>query len=188
MATGQVKVTTEALAHMASKLRQSAEDIMALKSQMDQALNGFLWEDPVGIRFKTVQYPEGFKPLQEILIPDIQELVNRINMIGQETDLWAESNDYPSGAGGGNAAGAGGDFGGHAGAGGGGTGNAAGAGGGDHLPGGKGYKPYDSSNDTNPFSGKGFKPYDSSNDTNPFSGKGFKPYDSSNDTNPFKDL
>ena len=149
MATGQVKVTTEALIQMASKLRQSAEDIMALKSQMDQALNGFLWEDPVGVRFKTVLYPEGFKPLQEILIPDIDELVNRINMIGQETDLFSESDDYPS------SSGAGGGIGGHAGS------------GGDHLPDGKGFQQYDSSND-HLFGGKGFQPYDSSNDTNPF--------------------
>lgn len=122
MATGQVKVTSDALAHMASKLKQSAEDIMTLKSEMDSALNGFLWEDPVGIRFKTTQYPEGFKPLQEILIPQIHQLVESINQTGQFTDLYSEESDfqpYDSSN--------------------------------DHLPGGKDFQPYDNTNDTNPF-------------------------------------
>ena len=172
MATGQVRVTDEALIRMASKLRQSAEDIMALKSQMDQALNGFLWEDPVGIRFKTVQYPEGFKPLQEILIPDIHELVNRINMIGQTTDMYSEDNGFLSGAGDGYgySAGGGGGYGNSASAGGG-YGISAGAAGGY----GDGTTNINGPSQLNPI-------VDGRNDPR------FQPYNSSNETNIFKDL
>lgn len=68
------KVTIEALTQMANILRQSADDILATKEQMDNALHSFPWDDPIGRAF-IIKYEEDFKPLKEKLIPNIEKYI-----------------------------------------------------------------------------------------------------------------
>lgn len=70
-------VTSEALIKMAEMLRQSAEEIMASKVEMDSQLRSFIWDDPTGYYF-TEKYEEDFKPLTDRLIPTINDYVSYI--------------------------------------------------------------------------------------------------------------
>ena len=75
------KVTIEALTQMANILRQSAEDILLTKEQMDGELYSIPWNDPVGLNFIRM-YEEDFKPLKEKLIPNIEDYVQYMNKEG----------------------------------------------------------------------------------------------------------
>lgn len=70
----KAKVTIEALTQMANILRQSADDIMTTKEQMDNALHSFPWDDPIGRTF-IIRYEDDFKPLKERLIPNIEDYI-----------------------------------------------------------------------------------------------------------------
>lgn len=72
------KVTIEDLMQMVNTLRQSADDILATKVQMDNELRSFLWNDPIGLSFIS-RYEEDFKPLKEKLIPNIESYIHYIN-------------------------------------------------------------------------------------------------------------
>ena len=87
------KVTIEALAQMAETLRQSADDILATKEQMDSELRSFPWDDPIGLNFIS-RYEEDFKPLKEKLIPNIN---NYIQYINQEGNIISEFNNESAG-------------------------------------------------------------------------------------------
>ena len=75
------KVTIEALSQMANTLRQSADDILATKEQMDNELHSFPWDDPIGLAF-IGRYEEDFKPLKEKLIPNIEDYIQYMNQEG----------------------------------------------------------------------------------------------------------
>lgn len=75
------KVTIEALTQMANILRQSADDILATKEQMDNELRSFPWDDPIGLNFIN-RYEEDFKPLKEKLIPNIEDYIQYMNQEG----------------------------------------------------------------------------------------------------------
>ena len=68
------KVTIEALTQMANLLRQSVDDILLTKEQMDSELYSIPWDDPIGLAF-IGRYEEDFKPLKEKLIPAIEDYV-----------------------------------------------------------------------------------------------------------------
>ncbi len=70
----QAKVTIESLRQLAEILRQSAEDILGAKEQMDNELYNIPWDDPIGLTFIT-KYEEDFKPLKEKLIPNINSYI-----------------------------------------------------------------------------------------------------------------
>lgn len=75
------KVTIEALTQMANTLRQSADDILVTKEQMDSELYSIPWDDPIGLNFIN-RYEEDFKPLKETLIPNIEEYIQYMNQEG----------------------------------------------------------------------------------------------------------
>ena len=87
------KVTIEALTQMANTLRQSADDILLTKEQMDNELHSFPWEDPIGLSFIN-QYEEDFKPLKEKLIPDIEQY---LQYMSQEELIVTEYNSENGG-------------------------------------------------------------------------------------------
>ncbi len=70
----QAKVTIESLTQMAEILRQSADDILGTKEQMDNELYNIPWDDPIGLTFIS-KYEEDFKPLKEKLIPNINNYI-----------------------------------------------------------------------------------------------------------------
>lgn len=75
------KVTIDALSQMANFLRQSAEEIMSAKGEMDGQLRSFIWDDQTGYAF-SVKYEEDFKPLTQKLIPAINNFVNYLINLG----------------------------------------------------------------------------------------------------------
>lgn len=83
------KVTIEALSQMANTLRQSADDILATKEQMDNELRSFPWDDPIGWTFIN-RYEDDFKPLKEKLIPNIESYLNYLGSIGITVGEYAE--------------------------------------------------------------------------------------------------
>jgi hypothetical protein len=64
----QVKVTAELLRGLAQTLRTESERFENIKSQMDEQLFSFMWEDPVAIKFKT-DYEERLQSLKTKLLP-----------------------------------------------------------------------------------------------------------------------
>lgn len=83
------KVTLDALSQMANILRQSAEDIVSAKGEMDGQLRSFIWDDPVGQTF-VVKYEEDFKPLTNKLIPNIEQYVNYLYEAGYVISDYSE--------------------------------------------------------------------------------------------------
>ncbi|MBQ3355486.1 MAG: hypothetical protein IJG41_10125, partial [Bacteroidales bacterium] len=83
------KVTIEALTQMANTLRQSADDILLTKEQMDRELYSIPWDDPIGLNFIN-RYEEDFMPLKEKLIPDIKSYLNYLENIGITVGEYAE--------------------------------------------------------------------------------------------------
>ena len=84
------KATIEALAQMAETLRQSADDILVTKEQMDSELRSFLWDDPIGMNFIS-RYEEDFKPLKEKLIPNIKSYITHIMGLEGVVESYSES-------------------------------------------------------------------------------------------------
>lgn len=99
------KVTIEALTQMANTLRQSADDILATKEQMDNELHSFPWDDPIGLSFIN-RYEEDFKPLKEKLIPNIENYVQYLNEEGMIVSEYGGENAGGMGIGGAVGAGA----------------------------------------------------------------------------------
>lgn len=75
------KVTIEALSQMANILRQSAEDILLTKEQMDSELYSIPWDDPIGLSFIS-RYEEDFKPLKNKLVPNIESYIQYMQSEG----------------------------------------------------------------------------------------------------------
>ena len=75
------KVTIEALTQMANILRQSADDILIAKEQMDGELYSIPWDDPIGLNFIS-RYEEDFKPLKNKLIPNIESYIQHLKNEG----------------------------------------------------------------------------------------------------------
>lgn len=88
MSMEQVKVSQDALLHMANVLRLCAEEILTLKQQMDNELHSMLWDDPTGLSFVN-RYEEGFKTLRMELIPQIEEFVKNIALLDIQTSEYA---------------------------------------------------------------------------------------------------
>lgn len=72
------KVTIDALTQMSERLRLSSESILSTKSNMDQQLNSFVWDDPVAIAFKN-DYQEKLKPITDKLIPNIKQYLRHLS-------------------------------------------------------------------------------------------------------------
>lgn len=85
------KVTIESLVQMANVLRQSADEILSSKSEMDGQLYSIPWDDPIGQAF-SVRYEEDFKPLKEKLIPAIEQYLEYIRSLSVDLDAYASDN------------------------------------------------------------------------------------------------
>ena len=89
------KVTIEALTQMTNTLRQSADDILATKEQMDSELYSIPWDDPIGLNFIN-RYEEDFKPLKEKLIPNIEQYLEYIRSLNVNLDAYSSDNGSAS--------------------------------------------------------------------------------------------
>lgn len=82
----KLKATAEALSQFSGTLKSNLEDIDNVKKSMDDELQKFLWDDPVGAVFKE-KYYEDLKPIKTKLIPAlnayIKYLDNEISFIEQ---------------------------------------------------------------------------------------------------------
>lgn len=67
----KAKVTVENLIQLSSTLKNNHDEILAVKQSMDNELNSFIWEDPVGIAFRA-KYYEDLKPIEGKLIPNLE--------------------------------------------------------------------------------------------------------------------
>lgn len=82
------KVTSEALSLLSKELRNDADAFLSIKDEMDNALNSFVWDDPVAISFKE-RYQEGLKPITNKLIPNIENYLEYISQIGGTVDAYS---------------------------------------------------------------------------------------------------
>lgn len=76
----QAKVSIEALIKLTQLLQQGAEDILSSKTDMDNQLHSFVWDDAVGQTFAN-RYEEDFKPLTEKFIPAITDYIRHIEVL-----------------------------------------------------------------------------------------------------------
>ena len=67
----KTKATAETLTMLSGTLKNNLENILSVKSAMDNELNSFLWDDPVGIAFRA-KYYEDLKPIEGKLIPNLR--------------------------------------------------------------------------------------------------------------------
>lgn len=67
----KTKATAETLTMLSGTLKNNLENILAVKSAMDNELNSFLWDDPVGIAFRA-KYYEDLKPIEGKLVPNLK--------------------------------------------------------------------------------------------------------------------
>lgn len=67
----KAKVTAETLTQFSSTLKTNHDDILNVKSSMDNELQSFIWDDPVGIAFRA-KYLEDLKPIEGKLIPNLE--------------------------------------------------------------------------------------------------------------------
>lgn len=65
------KATAEVLSQFSSTLKTKRTDILNVKASMDNELNSFLWDDPVGNMFRT-KYYEQLKPIENKLVPNLE--------------------------------------------------------------------------------------------------------------------
>lgn len=67
----KTKATAETLTMLSGTLNNDLENILSVKTAMDNELNSFLWDDPVGIAFRA-KYYEDLKPIEEKLVPNLK--------------------------------------------------------------------------------------------------------------------
>jgi hypothetical protein len=65
------KATAETLSQFSSTLKNNRDDILYVKNSMDNELNSFLWEDPIGNAFRA-KYYEDLKPIESKLVPNLE--------------------------------------------------------------------------------------------------------------------
>ena len=76
----QAKVSIDSLVKLAQLLQRGADDILSSKTDMDNQLHSFVWDDAVGQSFAN-RYEEDFKPLTETFIPAITDYIRHIEIL-----------------------------------------------------------------------------------------------------------
>lgn len=80
------KAQAEALLQLSSTLKKDHELIEQVKASMDQELQSFIWDDPIGQSFRA-KYLEDLKPIEAKLIPNLisycQYLDKEAQIIGE---------------------------------------------------------------------------------------------------------
>lgn len=66
----QSKATAETLLNFSNILKKNREDILQVKTSMDNELTSFPWDDPVGRAF-IAKYYEDLKPVEAKLVPNL---------------------------------------------------------------------------------------------------------------------
>lgn len=66
----KAKATAETLSQFSSTLKNNREDIFSVKASMDNELQSFTWDDPVGNVFRS-KYYEDLKPIEDKLCPNL---------------------------------------------------------------------------------------------------------------------
>lgn len=63
--------TAETLTQFSNTLRANHDDILSVKTAMDNELRSFIWDDPVGRAF-IAKYYEDMKPIEAKLVPNLE--------------------------------------------------------------------------------------------------------------------
>lgn len=63
--------TVETLSQFSNTLRTNHDDILSVKTAMDNELRSFIWDDPVGQSF-IAKYYDDLKPIEAKLIPNLE--------------------------------------------------------------------------------------------------------------------
>lgn len=66
----QTKATAEVLTGFSNDLRNKHDSIITVKKSMDEQLNSFPWDDPIGHAF-IADYQEKMNPIDSKLIPNL---------------------------------------------------------------------------------------------------------------------
>lgn len=64
------KATAETLSQFSSTLKANHDDILNVKASMDNELQSFIWDDPIGNAFRA-KYYEDLKPIENRLVPNL---------------------------------------------------------------------------------------------------------------------
>ena len=68
----KTQLTIELLQRFEQDIRNEADRFKSVRQNMDQSLDGFLWDDPVAHNFKA-RYNEGLEPLNTKLLPALEQ-------------------------------------------------------------------------------------------------------------------
>lgn len=63
--------TAETLSQFSNTLRTNHDDILSVKTAMDNELRSFIWDDPVGQSF-IAKYYDDLKPIEDKLVPNLE--------------------------------------------------------------------------------------------------------------------
>lgn len=80
--------TAETLTQFSNTLRTNHDDILSVKTAMDNELRSFIWDDPVGQSF-IAKYYEDMKPIEAKLIPNLEAYSSYLD---QEAAIISEFN------------------------------------------------------------------------------------------------
>jgi len=78
----RTQLTVELLKKFEQDIKNEADRFRSIRQSMDQALDGFLWDDPVAHHFKA-RYNENLEPLNTILLPALDNYQQFLNKQAQ---------------------------------------------------------------------------------------------------------
>jgi hypothetical protein len=90
----RTQISTDLLRQFAQLLGNERANFEQIKSSMDTALQSFLWDDPVAIKFKN-DYQEQLKPLKAKLLPAMIKYEDYLKSLSGLGDVYTE-NSSPS--------------------------------------------------------------------------------------------
>jgi len=85
----RTQLTADLIFQFEQDIKNESETFRTIRKNMDNALNGFLWEDPVAQRFKEA-YSEGLEPLNSKLLPAMENYQRYLNILGEKTREWTQ--------------------------------------------------------------------------------------------------
>jgi uncharacterized protein YukE len=85
----QTKVTADLLRNFAQSLRTESNRFHEIKASMDSQLGGFIWDDPVAMRFKA-RYNEGLEPIEKKLLPSMDRYQQHLDKEAGIIDTWLQ--------------------------------------------------------------------------------------------------
>ena len=85
----RTQITINDIYNFEKELDQEGERFRAIRKDMDNFLNSFIWDDPIAHKFKA-DYNSGLEPLNAKLLPAMERYEKFLHILGEKTRVYLQ--------------------------------------------------------------------------------------------------